>query len=244
MKLSKRDIKLHEEAHALATCGRPLKLEERYFILENWREDARHINSKHGAFFTPDGLARDLSIEITGDTVIDLCAGIGKLAFQVREKAKRIVCVELNADYVEIGKAVLPEAEWICADVFSIPDVQEFDCAISNPPFGSIKTGGFKGKYTGSQFEYKLIEKASRLARDGVFIIPQMSAPFTYSGRREYTKQMPKKLERFMKQTGIELEPNCGIDTSGCADDWHGVSPICEIVLCTFQKIETSPANV
>ena len=42
------------------------------------------------------------------------------------------------------------------------------------------------------------------------------------------------------------LEPNCGIDTSYYADDWHGVSPRVEIVTADFvearKRREPAPA--
>lgn len=44
-----------------------------------------------------------------------------------------ITCVELNPHYVEVGKKVVPEATWICADVLDpfLPDLLgQFDFAI------------------------------------------------------------------------------------------------------------------
>lgn len=53
-----------------------------------------------------------------------LCAGIGVLSYAAQlECSDRsrcyadITCVELNPHYVEVGKKVVPEATWICADV-------------------------------------------------------------------------------------------------------------------------------
>ncbi|MEM6617579.1 MAG: hypothetical protein AAF619_13740, partial [Pseudomonadota bacterium] len=46
-----------------------------------------------------------------------------------------LVCVEINPAFVEIGKKMIPEATWICADVFDVLDIElgHFDCAVSNP---------------------------------------------------------------------------------------------------------------
>ncbi|WP_301765956.1 methyltransferase [Pseudomonas aeruginosa] len=111
---------------------------------------------------------------MNGGTIIDLCAGIGRLSFACSDGAKRIVCVEQNTEYAEVGKRVVPDAEWIVGDVFGIGNIGTFDWAISNPPFGQINTGAdFDGAYSGGEFEYKVIELASRLASWGAFIIPR-----------------------------------------------------------------------
>ncbi|AGL46232.1 MULTISPECIES: methyltransferase [Pseudomonas] len=242
-KLSKEAAKRHKQALDLVYSDKSLRLEDRYFILEHFHESATNMNGLAGAFFTPEGLANDFSIEVPEcESLIDLCAGIGRLAFACRERAKRIVCVEINPEYAEVGKRVLPEAEWIVSDVFSIPDMGRFSTAISNPPFGSVKTGqAFDGRYTGASFEYKLIEAASKIADHGVFIIPQTSAPFRYSGQRSYSVEITRECEKFMSQTGIVLDHNCGLDTSAYKNEWHGVSPICEIVLCDFTQ---DPAEI
>lgn len=240
-KLTKPQIKAHNEAMALVDCGRPLDDDEKEFILDNWQESATHINSASGAFFTPRGLARDFAIEVGGSSTelgpcIDLCAGIGCLAYHVSHKFDRIVCVEINPEYARIGQRVVPEAEWIVASVFDprILDMATFSWAISNPPFGKIKAPDYTGRYSGSEFEYRVIELASRLAHFGAFILPQMSAPFRYSGSQEYRAEESDKARRFREQTGIEMEPNCGIDTAIYSKEWRGVAPVCEIVVCEF----------
>lgn len=240
-KLSKEQSKRHQQALDLIHSDRRLTLDERIFILEHFHEGATEMNSLSGAFFTPWGMAKDFAIEALNGDTIDLCAGIGMLAFHLAPYADRLVCVERNPDYVTAGKRVVPEAVWVCCDVFDYPRLhpgERFHQAISNPPFGQIKGGDYDGRYSGGLFEYKVIETASRLARYGAFIIPQGSAPFLYSGRRAYESQSPKEYEKFVKQTGIALESNCGIDTSRYRSEWKGVSPTVEIVLCEFAQIE------
>ena len=135
-KLTKREIQLHDQAVCLLQKEH-LSHEDKLFIFENFREDAEHINSKSGAFFTPFGLANDFTLQIPclyGKTIriIDLCAGIGVLSYAAQlECSDRsrcyadITCVELNPHYVEVGKKVVPEATWICADVLDpfLPDL-------------------------------------------------------------------------------------------------------------------------
>jgi hypothetical protein len=246
-KISKEAAKRHKQALDLVHSDKRLTLDDRFFILENFHEGATNMNGLAGAFFTPEGLARDLSIEVCGGgrSIIDLCAGIGGLAFACRDKAKRIVCVEQNPEYAEVGKRVMPEAEWIVGDVFSLGDIGHFDWAISNPPFGAIKTGSsVKSAYTGAKFEYRVIELASKLADNGTFIIPQQSAPFRYSGERGYRVAIETECAKFMEQTGIVLGNNCGLDTSSYLNEWKGVSPMCEIVVCEFERDEETEQAV
>lgn len=237
MKLPKRIARTHNEAVALALSGRPLTPDEREFVLDNFHEGAEHSQSLVGAFFTPAALARDFSIEVHGDAIVDLCAGIGRLSWACRDEwapSKRtFVCVEANPLYVEIGKAVMPEATWICGDVFEVfgnakRDVM-FDHAISNPPFG------FSGP-----FEYRVIELASKIARAGTFIVPQQSAPFRYSGVQCYREEETETCRKFRERTGIVMDVGCAIDTSG--HDWKNVDPRVEIVRCDFEDAQTNAA--
>lgn len=240
-KLTKPQAKAHAEAEALINCGRPLKDEEKKFILDHWQESATNINSIAGAFFTPRGLAQDFSLEVNGGKVIDLCAGIGCLGYYVEQKATSLVCVEANPEYVRVGKRILPEAQWINASIFdpSATALTGFDWAISNPPFGNIRADDYRGRYKGAAFELKTIEQASRMAGFGAFILPQNSTPFRYSGRQCYAEERAELVQRFEAQTGIEMQFNCGIDTSVHRNDWKGVSPLCEIVVCEFQREPT-----
>lgn len=237
MKLSKQQSKLHLQAVEMLQQA-TLNSEEKEFVLDNWREDAVHMNGLGGAFFTPRGLARDLSQEVAGKVIVDLCAGIGSLAYAVHlaEPWRRIYCVELNPDYVEVGRKIVPDAQWICMDVFDyceegtylqLSGEDKFNCAISNPPFGNVKT--HKNKH--GKFEYDLIEAASRIATDGVFIIPQMSCPFRYSGRKCYETYENSRYSKFSRETGIHLSMNCGFDTSEYSDEWTTAPPTLEIAL-------------
>lgn len=241
-KLSKAQYKAHNEACALLEKDR-LSEDDRWFVLENWQESARHVNSAAGAFFTPVMLARDFNIEVAGPRILDLCAGIGCLAFMAWNKAGwgrepiDITCVELNPDYIAVGRKVLPEARWIEASVFDLPrDLGRFDCVISNPPFGKTPRQGSAPRYTGSAFEYHVIDIASDLGDYGAFILPQMSAPFRYSGQRHYEVSESDAYRAFRDQTGIELGASCGIDTSTHRGDWRGVAPVTEIVTADFAE--------
>jgi len=243
-KLTKAQAKQHAEACKILEKD-VLTWDDKYFVLENWQESANHVNSSAGAFFTPPGLARDFAIEGEGRRIIDLCAGIGGLSFAIdncwrydQDHQPDITCVEINPNYIAVGKKILPHARWIQASVFDLPaDIGHFDRAISNPPFGAIKHDGQAPRYTGKDFEYKVMDIASDIADFGAFIIPQMSAPFQYSGMRYYQERATEKHNRFMEQTKIRMEIGCSIDTAYYRDAWHGVAPLCEIVVIDFEEV-------
>jgi SAM-dependent methyltransferase len=252
-KLSQQDVKAHLEACALAELDRELTEDERLFVLTHWHEAATTLNTVDGAFFTPLGLARDLSIEVHGTRVLDLGAGIGRLSWACRnllashngEPPRTHVCVERNPAFVAVGRRVLPEAEWICADVFDLADMQldTFDTAISNPPYGRAARIGRGPRYRGRRAEYHVIDIARDLARLGAFIVPATSAPFRYSGQPCFTEDRDEEYERFERATGVRLEPSCGIDTSIYLNEWRGVSPQVEVVTCDFADCaEAAPA--
>lgn len=245
MKLSKAQIKAQQECEDLLKKER-LTEDEKLFVYENWNEGATNINSTAGAFFTPVGLAKDFSICIPENSeVIDLCAGIGMLSFFAHHwRGCNVTCVELNDDYVRVGKKLLPEANWINASIMSDEVLQlknKFRVAISNPPFGKIKTGveSFEGqKYMGSDFEFKAMDIASNLADYGLFIIPQGSTNFKYSGQTNYSQmsdlEVQTKVKKFLKETGFEFGSPVGIDTDIYRKEWKGVTPLCEIVDIEF----------
>ncbi|MFJ8301565.1 methyltransferase [Streptomyces sp. NPDC094447] len=244
-RLSKEAAKAHERAAKLVALDRDLTDTEKDFVLENWQEAAAAAHNLDGAFFTPEALARDLSIEVHGDRIIDLCAGIGRLAYTCRDywgrrwnnqPPREIVCVEKNPDYVTVGRKILPEATWICADILTVPTLNlgRFDTAISNPPFGAIRRTGDAPGYRGRRFEYHVITIAATLADYGAFIIPQPSAPFRYSGEPYYREVRDRDCARFEAETGIRLGPGAGFDTAIYRDEWRGVSPRVEVVVCDF----------
>lgn len=217
----------------LINSDKILSFDDKMFIIDNFHEGANSNNGAAGAFFTPSGLSRDFSLEVNySKRVIDLCAGIGSLGVMIQHhyKPEKLYCVELNPEYVKVGKRILPEAHWINADALKVKFKKKFSVCISNPPFGKIKTSNVKGKYTGAEFEYKIMEKALDVAEYGIFIIPQSSANFRYSGRQMFEDQESNKVKKFLKETGYFMHPGMGIDTKYYIDDWKGVSPLCEVV--------------
>lgn len=246
MKMTKKQADLHQQACALLNLDRPLTADEQEFVLTHWQESATpEGNVLAGAFFTPLGLARDMAWEAEGPRIVDLCAGIGRIGWSVPRFPQpwRVVCVERDPRYVEIGRRVFPDAEWVCADVFdpaAIADLTarfgRFDTAIANPPYGAVPRTGNGPRYTGRRTEYHVIDVASQVADHGVFLIPQTAAPFSHSGRAQTYRDDPDaEYGRFRRQTGISLDLGLTIDTGHYDGEWHGVSPCTEIVVCDFR---------
>lgn len=247
-KLSKPQMKLHNKAEALLQND-VLTQDDKEYIFENWNEAFSHDVSYSGAFFTPLDLAYDAALELgypKNCTVIDLCAGIGVLSYAAYQRFKngidRLVCVEANPRYVEIGKKLLPEAEWHCLDIANIQEVLalgEFDFCLSNPPFGKVKSLNHckTFDYQGGEAEYKIIDIASHIADYGVFILPQESAGFRYSGTRNFQRNENSKYNRFSDQTGLMLTSAIGIDTCMYAG-FKNTSIRVEIASCDFRDRE------
>jgi hypothetical protein len=252
-KLTKSQTKAHNEALALLAKPGALTIAERWEVYEKFNEAAATNNGEIGAHFTPPDLAMDMAIDMyNGGRVLDLCAGIGVLSFanairtaQNIDKWPEMVCSERNPAYCEIGRKLLPEATWICADVFDLPKLGlgRFDCAIGNPPFGqSAARSGKAPRYTGGHFDLHVIDLAGDFADYGCFLIPQMSSPFQFSGPRPAGYLKSGRGRDFEAQTGWELHPGCGVDTDYYRNHWKTTAVTCEIVTVEYSELRPAPA--
>lgn len=251
-KLTKAEAKLHAQAEALLEQD-TLSREGKEFVLEHWQESANHVNSAAGAFFTPLNYALDVALEVApGARILDLCAGIGSLAYaaQLRGDGADITCVEINPAYVDVGRKIAPEATWIEGSIFDLPDLGHFDVVLSNPPFGRVKGSGSAPRYTGSDFEFKVIDIAADLADWGVFILPAGSSPFRLSGVDHYEWAPGRKYLMFAEQTGIRLDTGIGIDSTSYPA-FHGTPVRTEVCVTDFTEWEgarpvpqTKPADL
>lgn len=246
MKLTKQEARAHRAAAALIAADRTLTREEREYVLDHWHEGAEHDQSAEGAFASPRELARHVAMEI-GSThsnmrVLDLCAGIGRLAAAVHAHTLGdvvLTCVERNAGYVRVGRAAVPSARWCLADVKDVDqwhDGARHHVVMANPPFGR-SSGALKlphGKYRGSCPEYRFVEFCARFADYGVFVLPQSLVPWRLSGQRHFERVACPEAARFTHDTGIVLSPNCGIDTSEWRGLWRGAAPQVEIVCVDY----------
>jgi SAM-dependent methyltransferase len=247
-RLTKAQSKAHQQAEALLR-KETLTLDEKIFVYENWHESAEHDSARSGAFFTPLEFANDFKIEVHGPKILDLCAGTGVLSFcyahfRHHDRPVDITCVEINPDYVRIGRKLLPEANWICADIFDIwRDLpRDFDSVIGNPPFGRVMTDRKAPRYTGAECELKILDIASHLATYGTFILPQSSTPFRFSGVPYYRRVDNAKFDRFFADTRVDIEAGCGIDTTVHREGWKQVNILTEIACCEFPRVEAQSA--
>ncbi|HBV2908465.1 TPA: methyltransferase [Citrobacter freundii] len=236
-RVTKKESQLRLKVMELVHSDRQLTEDDKEFIFNNYRGDGIGAT---GAFFTPEMLAWDFMRDAgCSDDCIELCAGIGRLSYYqfIRNKPSHITCVELNPEYVLIGKRVLPQAEWITGDALQYTPDRFYRVAYGNPPFGKINTSGaYTGRYTGSEFEYKIIDRAREYSSYGVWIVPQGSAGFKYSGHTYYDRSIQSaKYTKFEKDTGLILHPGVGIDTSIYRDQWNGTKVTCESVLVDYQ---------
>lgn len=226
-------------------------------VSSSWPTGARtphHEVGRAGAFFTPFDLALDLALDVTGHRVVDLCAGIGVLAYACARRhrwdeasgapALQLTCVEVNPDYVRVGRKVLPEATWVVANVLDwAPDVP-FDHAVSNPPFGRIPRLGGGPRYRGAEFEYHVADIAGSIARSATLVLPQLSAGFSYSGHAHFEHAPSAKYQRFTAETGLGFTAAIGIDTT-CYGRWHAPVPRVEVVrLKRVGAVSRAPSTV
>ncbi len=243
-KLTKAQFQLHLDAEALLGKDK-LSVEDREFVLEHWDPSAAHVNSAAGAFFTPLELATSFACMLGHPgSIIDLCAGIGALSYActpIYGEPPRMVCVEKNPDYVRAGRKIVPHATWIEGDVFDLleMDLGRFDAVISNPPFGRVAKGAKSAPGVRGDFEFHVVALGMTVAEHGQFILPQLSAGFTYSGKSHYRRATEGKAFDFQAKHGFHFKA-CSIDTEFARDAWKGTAPATEVV--SVERIGASTA--
>lgn len=106
MKLSKNQISKHESALRLLDKDY-LTYDEKLQVYKDWIPAYSENIGVIASYFTPHNMARDMCLEISGNKIIDLCSGIGMLAFTYhhwQNDKTDIVCIERNRSFVEVGK--------------------------------------------------------------------------------------------------------------------------------------------
>lgn len=270
-KLTRQAETDHEVAEALLALPRELTRDEKAEVFEKYHPGARHLQGKNAAFFTPprvaDVVARNIGTE--GKRILDLGAGIGTLPFAIVhyshwEPPKEIVCIELNPEYVEVGKRLVPSATWICGDMFDLAllrSLDRFDVAISNPPYGRGTSGLADKSWLSvtSCLHMQAVEVALRMTGGAAtFVLPQVDLPWRFSmyprdwdmAKRirtartghAYTppEQYSQNLRRILKVFPDIYFGSTSEDIGDFGTDWKGVAPAVEVVSIGFDPPDYS----
>jgi predicted RNA methylase len=217
MKLSKKDKKKNDEVLKLLELS-ALTHDQKCKIYEDLNEGIFGDITSHSAYFTGLDLALDFALMAPTDgLVLDMCAGFGVLSFAALTRdyyegnIKKIICLERNPKYIEVGKKLVQsvykrswdvdkekqelqtEVIWIQGDMFDKKlwdkiekEHGKIDCLLSNPPFGKVtKTDCDRSwlKYKGSDLDIAALEIGYHKAEYASFILPQGSCTFRGSGR-------------------------------------------------------------
>lgn len=245
MKLTRTQRQAHQKAIDILNSGNAHKYDERQAVIERYHEGAQHNNAAASAFFTPFDMAFHLALNVeNGGKLLDLCSGIGALTVGILNHGQsfdEIVMLEINPDYCDVARKLVPQAEVIQGSIYDQVLIDElksrgFRTVVSNPPFGTIsKPQGARGPRFKGEVHYEAIDIASDLADYGAFILPQMACPFTYSGKRGYQEIENSRYEAFSKATGINLEIGVAVDTT-VLGKFRNTPIVVEIVTSDFKE--------
>lgn len=242
MKITREQSKAHDDALAILSLCRTLTYDEVEFVMEHYNPMATHNVTKGGIYFTPLSLAIDIAqigCMSDGGMVVDIAAGIGRLSYGAIQRHRwdkmpiHVTAIEIDPEFVEVGKKLLPEVEWVCDNIFeqSVWDGQMFDIALSNPPFGNIGS-----KDIGSWLNYQgacdlmAVELAARYTRyGGTFVLPSGSVPADAFGFARGNDD-PMQVRRFKKKNPNVMIIGTSLEGDFYKDQWVGTSPSVKIV--------------
>lgn len=237
-KLSQAASRAHDAAAQLLDAGRPLTLDEQEQVLNDWQPGADLRVEKLRALFTPLDIAHEFAVFAKGPRgrYVDLGAGIGALSWAcLRSDAwsrdvTELVCIEQSPELVEIGRKVVPEARWICGDMFDrdlLLSLGEVAMVISNPPFGKNNSLSARWlRYRGVS-HLQAAEVAIRLCGNGAtLLLPDSALPWYRDRFGCWTAKRypPEDYRRWSsKWAGAMLVPE-PVDLSPWLEQWsYGV---------------------
>lgn len=233
-KLTKSELKLHEQAIGILGSA-SISEDDADFVFDNYHPGATNNLTAGAIFFSPRGVAEEAAVmHGGGGRVIDLCAGIGILGrslLQHNRSITELVCVEINPEFVEIGKKLVPQARWICGSAFEeIESLGVFDSGISNPPFGNIKTDS-KSKFS-RVVHLAIAELLLTHARDGAILI----IPDGDHSQLDRSNPMPSaNYARFIEAYPQAVLDPCSTDIRCYKDQWKAAAPNVAIVNLGFE---------
>lgn len=210
------------------------------FILRHWRPGASNNVGKGGIFFTPESAARDaVAFHGGAGRVVDCCAGIGVLArwfvlhHQTQPSLLDLTCVEINPEFVAIGRKLVPQARWNCGNVFDVlPSLDLFDSAISNPPFGNVPACKERSQHFPTEAHFAVMELLLRRCRQGAIMILPEQAHSQENYGRENTTAAYRKFKRIYPEAHITPGPFDPI-----SEGWQGTHIRCQI--CNLETPNT-----
>lgn len=186
------------------------------FVYEHYHPGATNNLTKGAIFFTPPQMARDLATMDGGQgRIVDACAGIGMLAyyhyqhtFHWNPPKPQYVCIENNREFYEIGRKLLPQAEWHLGDVFDIlPTLGIFDSGLSNPPYGNIAS--CKTKNFPSHAHLGVMELLLKHCRQGATVIVPRGCHEIGGTKEQYRSE---SYERFLEIYPGAMLTACSLD--------------------------------
>lgn len=254
--LSRKRMKDHDDALALLSLSRKLKPDEVELVLRSYEPGL--MTGKMSAYFTPESVAWAVAVSANASTpvmYVDLGAGIGALTWALHRitfGCGSIVAIEKNPEFVDVGRKLMPNVEWICGDIFDRDLWQaigvQFHVAVSNPPFGKyteIEADTAWLKFNGAS-HLMAAEVAVRVTLAGaVMVLPQMDLPFLdsrYPGTEDKFREQgvwhvdlpPERWSRVLRDF-TEIYPevqfhSTSTDVSEVLGHWKDVKPRVEVV--------------
>lgn len=204
-KLTKKQLKLHTQALEILSKQQDLKFDEVDFVLDNWQPSASDVTEGQ-AFFTPEHTAYGLAMNTYHDGhIVDMCAGIGRLCWEIlrhnysNPDPLQLTAIELNPAFVEVGKKIMPQVNWIEGSVLSedILDSVNASSFVANPPFNlTWYSTDDTGWLSSTKGIFAVVEAGLRKTSEqaGTVILPTNAVPFEYSGKRSYKEKDRKEL--------------------------------------------------
>ncbi len=242
-RLTQLEEKAHDDALALLSLTRVLSNDEVDFVYRHYSPLATHRVAQNAIYFTPPEAAALLAIYARMEgraRIIDLAAGIGILTHHMllaerwddHTAAKQHVCVELDAEFVAVGRKLLPQVEWVCGNSFD-PDLMHalgsFDAGIANPPFGQIPALKAAKTWLRARVPAHLatVEVMLRMCRQGGTILLPRNDQNIQRERRTEPSSVLKRM--YTAWPGVQVSMDADLD--GLCDDegkplrWHGADP-------------------
>lgn len=267
-KISKEQSKRHDEALALLSLSRTLSDDERELVFRQFNPLAEYNVGKNAVYFTPFDLAWEFAVYARGwdnCTYVDLGAGIGMLTWALmchEGRRKGFTCVEFNKEFVDVGKKLVPEAEWVWGDMFDYDlwgQLGMFDIGISNPPYGNVfgrdEAAGWLHKGPGHM---QAIEVILKVCKGGEVIIPEIDCQHDIRNNFEerligeeyeqavangnkHARKAGMNLTRLVKlYPGLYLPPEA-TDLEVYRDQWLGAAPNVAIVDVSVDGMDPRP---